>query len=279
MRSIINHLIQLQELVLIRDEQRAIRGTATDLTSLNDSIDALTASLSPEAKTVYNRLIKKDHIIMAPMNDGSCSICGMHLAISQVQAVKLCRDLVPCPSCSRILYDPSGAKWIGERAKRSSGERKVGIARFSAPSLMIPELTGTTPREVIAELTMCLQKGKFIDDAEKLTEAAIERETILGTGIGHGMAFPHVRGIEGGGLALAFGISRKGVKFDGVSTDPAHFIFFSTIPTAVSAFYLRLLAGLSESFTKEANRKMALDATTPEELWKALTKATRYTIK
>lgn len=279
MRSTINHLIQLQELILIRDEQKSIRGPGADMSAINSSIDAMTESLDAEVKMNFNRLYKKDHIVMAPMNDGSCSMCGMHLAISQVQAVKLCRNLIPCPSCARTMYDPSGAKWVAERKSRANSERKAGIARFSSPDLMLPDLRGTTPAEIIAELTENLQKALFVDDAAKLTDAAVARENILGTGIGHGMAFPHVRGIEGGGLSLAFGVSKKGVVFGGISDVPAHFIFFSTIPTAVSAFYLRLLAGLSESFIKEANRKTALESKTPEELWKALTKATRYTVK
>lgn len=279
MRSTINHLIQLQELILIRDEQRSIRGLAADMSAINASIDGMTETLEPEVKMNFMRLYKKDHIVLAPMNDGSCSMCGMHVAISQIQAVKLCRNLIPCPSCARTLYDPSGAKWVAERKSRSSSERKVGIARFSSPDLMLPDLQGTTATEIIAELTQNLQRAQFVDHAEKLADAAMARENILGTGIGHGMAFPHVRGIEGGGLSLAFGVSKKGVVFGGVSEAPAHFIFFSTIPTAVSAFYLRLLAGLSESFIKEPNRKLALEAKTPEELWKVLTKATRYTVK
>jgi mannitol/fructose-specific phosphotransferase system IIA component (Ntr-type) len=56
-------------------------------------------------------------------------------------------------------------------------------------------------------------------------------------------------------------------------------IFFITIPTAVSAFYLRLMSGLTETFLKEQNRENILAAKNSEELWKALLKATRYSIK
>ncbi len=112
MRSTINQLIQLQELTLIRDEQRSIRGPAADTSALNASIDAMAESLVPVAKTVYARLSKKDHIVTAQMIDGKCSMCGMRLAISQVQAVKLCRELVTCPSCARVLYDADGARWV-----------------------------------------------------------------------------------------------------------------------------------------------------------------------
>ena len=279
MRSTVNHLIQLQELTLIRDEQRSIRGAGADLGELNRSIDAMADSLDPAVKVVRDRLYKKDHIVMAPMNDGSCSMCGMKLAIAVVQAVKLCRTIVTCPSCARILYDPSGARWVAERPKRSSGEHKVGVARFSAPELMVPELAGATPEAAIAELAGTLQAGKFVDDAAKLVQDAMARETTLPTGVGNGLAFPHVRGVEGGGLSLAFGVSRKGIKWGGADEKPVHFVFFSTIPTAVSMFYLRLLAGLADSYGKEPNRKAALEARDAAALWKALVKATRFTVK
>lgn len=279
MRSTINHLIQLQELTLIRDEQRALHGAHTEISEINKNIDAMIASLDPEVRMNFNRLYKNDHIVMAPMNDGLCSMCGMRIATSQIQAVKLCRNLIPCPSCARTLYDQTGAKWVAERQTRSSAERKSGIARFSSPDLMLTDLQGKTSSDAIAEFAASLKTAGFVDDAEKLAESAIARENILATGVGHGIAFPHVRGIEGGGLALAFGVSKKGVPFQNDADDTAHFVFFSTIPTAVSAFYLRLIAGLTEAFTKEVNRKAALEAETPQELWQALRKATRYTIK
>ena len=44
-------------------------------------------------------------------------------------------------------------------------------------------------------------------------------------------------------------------------------------------FLLRLLSLLTDTFVKEQNRAALLAAETPEQLWKALTKATRYSIK
>jgi len=206
-------------------------------------------------------------------------MCGMRLAISSVQSVRFCRELQMCPSCTRILYDSTGPKWIGETPKRAGVERKVGIARFSAPDLMAPNLVSTTKEDAIGELAKIMEASRFVDNAAKLVDAALARESVVSTAVGHGIAFPHVRGVEGGGLAMAFGISREGISFDSHDSTPTHFIFFSTIPTAVSAFYLKLMAGISEAFRKDANRTAALEAGTPETLWRALTKATRYTVK
>jgi mannitol/fructose-specific phosphotransferase system IIA component (Ntr-type) len=73
------------------------------------------------------------------------------------------------------------------------------------------------------------------------------------------------------------GTSAKGIPFD--NDHVSNILCFFLIPTAVSAFYLRLMAGLTESFLKAQNRTALMAAATPEQLWKALTKATRYTVK
>ena len=72
-------------------------------------------------------------------------------------------------------------------------------------------------------------------------------------------------------------------EFD-ASFDPAgkantRVIFFMVIPTAASAFYLKLLAGLSQVFQKSENRDKLLEADTSEKLWKALIKTTRLSIQ
>lgn len=276
MQSLVNHLLQLQELVLIRDEHRAT-GDGSHLERLNDNIDELTNGLPPQVKGFVQRLIKKDHIIMAPLLNGSCAICGMRLPISQVQAVRQAKELQNCPSCARLLYESSDtARWIGEQRSRTE-PRKAGISRFSSETLMRPNMAATTRDEAIGELAQLMQSEGFVDDAAKLVNAALDREGILSTAMDNGLAFPHVRGVEGGGLTLAMGTVPKGIAFD--SGKPVTIICFFTIPTAVSAFYLRLMAGLTETFVKQQNREALLAANTPEMLWKALTKATRYTIK
>jgi mannitol/fructose-specific phosphotransferase system IIA component (Ntr-type) len=277
MQSLINHLNQLQELVLIRDEHR-MTGDGRHMESLNTSIDQLTDKLPPEIKSLYQRLYKKDHIVMAPMYNGCCAICGMRMPISQVQAVRLCKHIQNCPSCARVLFEESDApRWVGETPSRTA-PRKSGISRFSAESLMAPELKGSTGAEVIAELATLMEEKSFVSGVDKLVESALEREAVLSTAMENGLAFPHVRGVEGGGLTLALGVSKKGVKFDDAG-NVVNMVFFITIPTAVSAFYLRLMSGLTETFLKEQNREALLTAETPEQLWKALTKATRYSIK
>ena len=126
-------------------------------------------------------------------------------------------------------------------------------------------------------LAEAMESNKFIDNADNLVSAAMDRESVLSTAMGGALAFPHARGVEGGGLTLAMGVSKKGIDWDGENT--VNVVFLSAIPVAVSAFYLRLMSGLMQSFAKESNRSALLAAKDSAALWKALCKATRTAVK
>ena len=278
MKSQINILNQLQELILTRDEHHRI-GDGSHMDSLAQSIDSLVDKLEPQPKALYQRLYKKDHIVMSPMVNGCCAVCGMRLPISQVQQVRLAKTIQTCSSCGRMLFNEE------EGAPRSTVEppargepRKTGISRFSAEELMICNLKSTTPEGAIRELADAMVANRFVSNADALVAAAMERESILSTAMGDSLAFPHVRGVEGGGLTIALGVSKDGIVYDDAGTK-VNFIFFSVIPVAVSAFYLRLMSGLTDAFAKKTNRDLLMAAKTQTELWKALTKTTRSTIQ
>lgn len=281
MHSIINQMIQLQELTLIRDEQKVARG-GDRLEELDASIKSMFAGLQSDQRAMFEKLSKKDHNVIVPISDGICSVCGLKLPISMVQAVRLAKALHNCPNCARILYFPESAPRHVRGQPRRSEPRKPGIQRFSSQALMIPNLEATDAEGAIRELACKMEAEGFVDKADKLVERALQREAIVSTAVDHGIAFPHVRGIEGGGLTLALGLSKKGVKFAANGNEEKNLtkmIFFLVIPTAASAFYLKLLAGLTEAFIKPDVRKAILAEKDQDGLWKALIKATRLTVK
>ena len=276
MKSQINTLRQLQELVLIRDEHHQT-GDGSHLAKLNESIDAMRAKLVPQAGALYDRLYKKHHVVISAMTNNCCAVCGMQVPIAQGQQVRLGEHLVTCSSCGRILFaaEEDAARNVTEPADRDDAP-KTGISRFSAEELMLVDLGPVSREEAITALAGAMEEHKFIANADSLVTAALERESVLPTAIDGGIAFPHVRGVEGGGLCLAMGSSREGIDWDG---QKVNLVFLSAIPVAVSAFYLRLMSGLMQSFAREPARRSVIEAKDPAALWKALCKATRVAVK
>ena len=274
MKSQINTLRQLQELILTRDEHHQT-GDGSHLDALNDSIAELQKKLSPQVSGIYENLYKKNHVFISAMTNNCCAVCGMQVPIAHGQLVKMAQHLVTCSSCGRILFADDAVVNTSEAPDRDNP--KTGISRFSAEDLMVPDLAASTKEEAIAKLAEQMQKAGFISNADNLVTAALERESILSTAMeGAKMAFPHVRGVEGGGLALALGVSKKGFDWDG---EKVHLVFLSAIPVAVSAFYLRLMSGIVKAFAKDSAMKSVIDADTPAALWRTLQKTTRTTVK
>ena len=275
MKSQINTLRQLQELVLTRDEHNQT-GDGSHLDALNDSIDALQKKLEPQVAGLYARLYKRSHIVISAMVNNCCAVCGMQVPIAQGQQVRLGQHLVTCSSCGRILFAADEDAVVNTSEAPDRDNPKTGISRFSAEELMVCDLGSATREQAIAKLALAMEKHGFISSAENLVTAALEREGVLSAAMEGGLAFPHVRGVEGGGLTLAMGVSQEGIDWDG---EKVNMVFLSAIPVAVSAFYLRLMAGLAQSFAKDANRKAVLEAKDAATLWKAIQKATRATVK
>ncbi|MBO7482830.1 MAG: PTS sugar transporter subunit IIA [Kiritimatiellae bacterium] len=276
MKSQINTLRQLQELVLTRDEHHQT-GDGSHLESLNESIAELQDKLEPQIAAMYLKLYKKSHIVMAAMSNSCCSVCGMQVPIAQGQQVRLAQHLVTCSSCGRILFanDADEARNVTERPSPGD-DPKTGISRFSAEELMVPELKAETQADAIAELAYAMESNKFIANADSLVSAAMDREGVLSTAMGNGIAFPHVRGVEGGGLTLAIGVSKKGIDWEG---EKVNMVILSAIPVAVSAFYLRLMAGLSQVFSKKENLDAIVSSGDKASMWKTLVKVTRHAVK
>ncbi len=277
MHPVVNHLIQLQELTMVRAEQKASGGEES-LSTLDESIATLTEGLTEEIRQAVEQLQKRDALFIVPIANGICAGCGMQLPTSLVQAVRLAHQVHRCPICTRILFFPvAGLHRAAAVTPSRLAPRKIGIQRFSDVSLMQPKVEATDRDGVIREMAELLCAKGYANDPVRLAEAAIQREAIVSTAVEHGLAFPHVRGVEGGGLTLALGLSRKGIRFGG-GRNLTRVVFFIAIPTAASAFYLKLLAGLTAAFQSAEARRALLAETTPEGLWKSLNRLTRPTI-
>jgi len=275
---IINHMLQLQDFIFARDQQQTSM-PGSRLAHLDTSIQSLLADLPSETRLSFEKTWKKCGLAIVPISNGVCSACGMAIPVSQVHAVRAADALYQCPSCTRFLYcrDATPRRVPAKRKLRGEPEA-VGIARFSSPALMIPRMKASSRDEALEQICMSMEKQSFVDHGKLLFEEAVKREVIASTAVDQGLAFPHVRGVEGGGLSLALATIPKGVKFDQTSSTRTRIIFFISIPTAASAFYLKLLAGLTRTFRDEDAREVLLDAEKPEALWKALVKTTRLTV-
>ena len=265
-------LRQIQHLLLILEEDASV-GTGKNADELGMKVDGLVAGLDGEALEVYGRIRQKGRIFMSSLAKGNCSACGLRLPTSVLQHV-IARDrYVLCAGCGRLVYVPD-VKATGIRTEEP--DPKFLLSRFSHPKLMLPRLKATSPQAAMEELAEALAKEGVIADRDFVVKAALEREGILTTAVGHGLAFPHMRGVEEGVLTFACGVSPAGIDWNG---KPVNLVFFTTLPVVASPFYLKLLGAICKTFEDGEKLPFVIAAGDAKTLWKELNKAVRVAVK
>ena len=268
----IKKLREIQHLVLIRAEDANV-GAGRQGESLAEKTETLVKGLEDESLAIYKRLQQKGRIFLSPLAKGNCSACGLKVPTSVLQHVIAKDRFVCCGNCGRLLYVPD-VKATGVRADEP--DPKFLLSRFSHPKLMVPQLKATTPAGAMEELAAVLAKEKVISDEKVVVAAALAREEILTTAVGHGLAFPHMRGVEEGVLTFACGVSPAGIDWNG---QLVRLVFFTTLPVVASPFYLKLLAAICKTFEDEEKLPFVIAAGDAKTLWKELNKATRVAVK
>ena len=117
-----------------------------------------------------------------------------------------------------------------------------GRLDFIEPSQIRIIPAGTTKPEALNMLVEALSGNPAITDCEALRRALLEREAIQSTGLGNGVAVPHVRIPEVTELTIALGIAPNGIEFDALDNKPVQFLVLFATPKDSKKNYLSLLA-------------------------------------
>ena len=136
---------------------------------------------------------------------------------------------------------------------------------LSADSTLV-DLKGETKEDIIAELVDTLAVGDAISDRNKVLQAVLEREKIMSTGIGDGIAIPHGKSDAVEKLVAALGTQRRGVDFEALDGEPAYVFFLLVSPTNVSGPHIKALARISRLLKNDDFKKKLIAAETAAEI-------------
>ena len=131
-------------------------------------------------------------------------------------------------------------------------------------------LKGNSKEEIIEELVDCLDAGDAISDRDKVLQAVVEREKIMSTGIGDGIAIPHGKSDAVQRLVAALGTHRRGVDFEALDGEPAFVFFLLVSPANVSGPHIKALARISRLLKNDEFKKSLIEASTPAEVLEAI---------
>jgi len=278
MKKLLNELIQLQELYFAQEEHK-VAGEEEQLNELELAIETLSKQLPAKTAGYFQQLQRRDPPAIAPVVNQTCYGCGINLPTSLSAELFRFDTLYQCPNCARFLYPYQGPKLTLHDPMLQHKLPRLGIEKFSSEKLMLARLQAEDGPGAISEIAHLISGQLFFPDPQILIDKALKREAIMPTAMDHALAFPHVRGVDAGCLTLALGLKPKGIKFGAAKNRLTKIFFFIVIPISASAFYLKLLAGLVETFQSAEARNTLLECEDPALLWKTLKKLTSKYIR
>lgn len=119
------------------------------------------------------------------------------------------------------------------------------------------DLGARTKAEAIEELVDLLVQSHEIPLAmrDHITQAVIDRENSMSTGMENGIALPHGASDRVDDIIGALGISKDGIPFESLDGLPAHIVILLILPRKDFQGHVRTLAGIAHLMNNAAFRK------------------------
>lgn len=154
--------------------------------------------------------------------------------------------------------------------KTDCGEKKVASVTDHTRLEYIKNISAIDKFEAIEELARVFEKSSLCGDIDSLVNALREREGIMSTGIGAGIAIPHAKIASVSEMAFAIGISGKGIDFDSMDGHPVNLIILVIAGEKQHKDYLRLLSNIMAILKKDPVKEKIIKASSSEEILQIL---------
>jgi PTS system nitrogen regulatory IIA component len=153
---------------------------------------------------------------------------------------------------------------LSELRKLFKRRKSVAISNYLDPRL-IAFLDVNTRDEALGQLVTVLKRSGKLKDSQAFYDAILEREKIVSTGIGLGIAIPHAKLQGYQDFFIAIGIQgKRGIEWNSLDGSPVRLIFMIGGPESKQTEYLKILSHLTMAIKSEERRKQLLKAVTPE---------------
>ena len=146
------------------------------------------------------------------------------------------------------------------------------LADFVCVEAIIPSLGSCDRDEVIKELVSAVSAaGKIPKTRSKdIAEAVIARENEASTGIGKGVAVPHVKHTSVKNVIAAIGCTKDGVEFSSLDKEPVYTVILLLSPEKDPDKHLQAMENIFKNLQKDDFRGFLRQAQTSEAIYEVL---------
>lgn len=143
---------------------------------------------------------------------------------------------------------------------------RMNIFSLLNTETVLPNLEAADKTEVLDKLVSSLEAKVSNGELEKIREAVFEREKIMSTGVGKGLAIPHGKaaGIEQ--TYAAFAILKDPVDYEAIDDEPVNMVFLLVGPQASNSLHIKMLSRISRLMNNSEFRSRLQKCSTAEEI-------------
>jgi fructose-specific phosphotransferase system IIA component len=131
---------------------------------------------------------------------------------------------------------------------------------------VVPDLKGDSKEEVLDKLIAVLSGKVSAEELDAIKSAVLEREKIMSTGVGKGLAIPHGKA---GGITqnyAAFAILEKPVDYEAIDGEPVRMVFLLVGPQSSNSLHIKMLSRISRLMNNTDFRDQLLECKTADEI-------------
>lgn len=169
----------------------------------------------------------------------------------------------PWQSCERGADDilPTSAT-AATKDPLSVDRLRTVLSGLLVPGGVIELLAEESKREVIERLGRIAASAAGVrpEHERAVIDALADRESVLSTGIGVGIAVPHVRHANVPIEVMRVGRSRAGLAFDAIDGQPVHVVFAILMPSGNHRRHVEVLGAIAGALKDSARRERVFAA-------------------
>lgn len=139
------------------------------------------------------------------------------------------------------------------------------LSELLTPDRVRVPLRAASKDALLEELVAVLSDAGAVGDAGGVLRAVRDRERVLSTGVGSGVAIPHGKSEAVPQLAMAAGLTSDPVEFDALDGEPVRLLFLLVGPDSAAGQHVKALSRISRLVRRDAFRERLIAARTAEE--------------
>ena len=127
-------------------------------------------------------------------------------------------------------------------------------------------LKGKSKEEILLGITDLLREDPRVNNFDVMQQAVLDREQMMSTGVGKGIALPHAKTSAINDIILVFATTETPIDFDAVDNEPIRILFLILSAETEKTTHIKLLSRISRLMNNDDLRNELLNAKNAAEI-------------